>query len=107
MSPVDFVGRQPGLSLQKGRCRVVDPVVKDHDIGPVTGLKFPGERDHFLRAHIADLRQILELDTPPFFMERTSQQRGNRLVVARAEPPERGTPQREDLDRSALAAIGW
>ena len=64
LAPVNLVGRQSGLSLEQGRRRVVYAVVEDHDIGTVSRLKLANKRDQFLRADVADLGQVFELDAP-------------------------------------------
>ncbi len=57
---VDLVGRKSRLPFQQGRRGVVDAVIEKHEVGPVALLKLASQRDQFLGAHIADLRQVLD-----------------------------------------------
>src|SRR5208283_3098392 len=78
-NPVDLVRRHRRLSFQQGRGRVVDAVVKENDIGSIALLKLAEKRDHFLRADIADLRQVPDLGADTSLVESARDQRRDGL----------------------------
>src|SRR5271157_2035011 len=108
-NPVDLVRRHRRLSFQQGRGRVVDAVVKENEIGTVALLELAAERDHFLRADVADLRQVPDLGADTSVVESARDQRRDGLIIPGTETPERRAAEHEDLERPGplVIALRW
>ena len=69
-----------GWLSSKADSRVVDSVVKEHEIGPIALLEFSKERDDFLSVHIANLRQIPHLGADTSLVEPPGNQGRDRPI---------------------------
>ena len=103
---VSLVGRDARLAFQERRRGVVHPVVEDDEVRAIARLELADERDDFLRADIADLGQVPDLDSTAPIVELACDQRRDRAIVARPEAPERRPSEHQQPECLGLGAVG-